>query len=171
MKKILIIIFLLSSFAAFSQAEKGLPTLGVPELTDMNNSAVEANNVKLNQPLLFRLPVLNMDMINSLPKGNYSIKIGLGSRVDLQKKFNLATSSLSSYFEWAVETTKNGEKTLTGNLIKDLPANFSGEAVFELQGNTAGLSEITMEWIKPVSNAKAAKPQVNKFYITTRSIN
>jgi hypothetical protein len=170
MKQSLIIIFLSISLAVTAQrAPKGMPTLGNPVVTDMQGQPVNTNAIQLNNTIQFKLPVFNMDMVNELAAGS-TIKIDLGNTLQLKEGFDLAKAPLSDHFTWKQDKGADGQVSITGTLVKSLPANFVGKAVFELQSYKQGVSEVSMQWIKPVTNdvSERKDPQVYKLFITTK---
>ncbi len=68
------------------------------------------------------------------------------------------------------DRSADGQVSITGTLVKSLPVNFAGKAVFELQSYKQGVSEVSMQWIKPETNnvSERKEPEVYKLFITTK---
>ena len=172
MKRILIIFFLVVGLQGFSQKEQGnvFPVLGMPCLVDLSNRSVNANKLPLNQLVKLKLPIINMNLVHAFSKNMGRILIQLGSKIVLATAFDLASEQLSEYFTWTSNMDTHGQLILTGNLIKELPVGFSGNAQFVFKCIETGNSTVTVQWANQGDQAnhnQADRPAISTFYITS----
>jgi hypothetical protein len=145
MKKILLVI-LFAPFLSFSQSTTGDPALNPLKITTITNANINTFQLPLNGIFKLKVPILNKSTTNVLPDGTCKIKIGLGSKLELRSGFELSQINTSTYFSWTAETS-GGQVQITGNLVSQLPANFSDTATFEVRAKTLGNSTITANFL------------------------
>ncbi len=139
MKNKLLLLLLVCSLKGFGQV------IADPALSDMQTS-VDPSLIPLNSLLTLKVPVRNMNLVNSLPAGTCKIKIGLGSKLALAPGFDLATVNTSNYFNWT-SVFSGGQVEITGELVTALPANFLDTATFSLKGMILGSSTVTTNFL------------------------
>ncbi len=145
MKKILFFLLLLSKVSAFSQVTAD-PALSPIKITSTLNMITNELQLPQNGIVKLKIPIYNLNLGNQLPSGTCKIKIGLGSKMILSPTFNLSTVNTSNYFEWTA-LSSGGQVQITGELIAQLPANFSDTASFDVLGNILGGSTITTNFL------------------------
>ncbi|HEX8334628.1 MAG TPA: T9SS type A sorting domain-containing protein, partial [Segetibacter sp.] len=143
-------LFLAASLTSQAQAVSADPAVGAPSLRDMQGADASANTVS-NQPVMLTVPIRNLNFNNSIPNGSVRVTIGLGSRLQIDPGFNVATARLSQYFSWTSSFT-GGQIVIVGNQIQAIPPFFLDSTQFRVSGNAIGTSTITAN-IAPVSNA------------------
>ncbi|MBC7936597.1 MAG: T9SS type A sorting domain-containing protein [Rhizobacter sp.] len=123
------------------------PKLGAIELSDMAGYALDANSLQPDQLIKLRIPVAGESHGKSIPAGSCKIKIGLGSKLELDPQFDLNSAGLSSYFSWT-SSVNSGQLQITGDLINALPADLkSVEVAFRVKGAIEGKSTITANFL------------------------
>ncbi len=149
MKYFLFCCLILSSFIANAQnrAVSLDPSIGQVKVTDINGNQINENYIQPGQLIKLILPVSIINQDNPLPKGSCKIKIGLGSKLQLDPTFNLSNVNSSNYFNWSI-VNAGGQAQLTGELVNELPSNFQQvEVAFKVLGNVAGKSTITANFL------------------------
>jgi len=121
------------------------PELGKIVMTDQMGFPVDANDIKADQIINLRIPVLNDG--HALPAGSCKIKIGLGSKLVLDPQYNINNTALSNYFKWTA-TENSGQLQVTGDLIAPLPASITDVNVaFKVKASLEGNSTITANFL------------------------
>lgn len=121
--------------------------LGAVKITDEYGIASDSNLVPVNRAMLLQIPVLNDNHGKAIPAGSAKIKIGLGSKLELDPTFNLNTAGLNSAFRWTSEVS-GGQVMITGELINDLPASVTGATVvFRVKATETGRSTVTANFL------------------------
>ncbi len=145
MKKIIFFLLLLSKVSAFSQVTAD-PALSPIKITSKLNVITNELQLPLNDIVKLKIPIYNLNLGNQLPSGTCKIKIGLGSKMLLSPTFDLSTVNTSNYFHWTA-LSSGGQVQITGELIAELPPNFSDTASFDLFGSILGGSTITTNFL------------------------
>lgn len=145
MKNIIVILLLLGVFKGYGQV------IADPAVSDMKIvSMLEApvNPFLLAKDVIVRIkvPILNKNIINSLPSGTCKIKVGLGSKLELDPAFNLSNANTSNYFRWTAETA-GGQVMITGDLVAVLPADFIDTLTLDIRGMILGNSTVTTNFL------------------------
>jgi hypothetical protein len=123
------------------------PKLGVIKITDLSGNQINENYLQPGQIIKLVIPVASVNQTEVLPKGSCKIKIGLGSKLQIDPSFDLATVNASNYFTWNV-ISGGGQSQIIGDLTTSLPANFQQvEVAFKVLGNQAGHSTITANFL------------------------
>jgi len=148
MKKILLLIIFFAGIEVSAQVIAD-PALSQVKLTSLSDTVIDALRVPLNGTVKLKIPTYNFDLFNALPNGTCKIKIGLGSKLIPQAGFNLNNILPGSYFLWS-SVFFNGQYQITGDLIAQLPPNYSDTVVINVEGNILGNSTITVNFL--VSN-------------------
>jgi Secretion system C-terminal sorting domain len=145
MKKILLFLFIASPFWGFSQVTAD-PSLDPMKITTTGNGTILVTELPLNGIVKLKVPILNRNTSNALPIGTCKVKVNLGSKLILDPLFNLNTVNTSNYFSWTA-VASGGTVQITGDLIAQLPANFSDTAYFDVKGTILGISTITTNFL------------------------
>lgn len=137
--------------ASISYAQRPSVTLdakiGQIAITDAMGSVVDANNITAASIIRMRIPVLNDNHGKAIPKGSSKIKIGLGSKLELDPSFNMNSAELSGYFSWSKEEN-GGQIQITGDLVNDLPASVTAvDVFFKVRATMQGTSTITANFL------------------------
>jgi hypothetical protein len=137
--------------AATSYAQRPSVTLdaklGQIAITDDMGSVIDANNITAATVIKLRIPVVSDNHGKAIPKGSSKIKIGLGSKLELDPSFNINSAELNGYFSWSKETN-DGQIQITGDLVNDLPASVTGvDVFFKVRALTMGSSTITANFL------------------------
>jgi Secretion system C-terminal sorting domain len=123
------------------------PKLGSIKITDLAGNQINENFIQPGQLVKLVIPVASVNQTDVLPKGSCKVKIGLGSKLQLDPLLDLATVNSSNYFTWSV-ANGGGQSQLTGELNTSLPASFQQvEVAFKVVGNQAGHSTITANFL------------------------
>lgn len=121
--------------------------LGQIAITDDMGSVVDANNITATGLVKIRIPLLSNNHGKAIPKGSSKIKIGLGSKLELDPAFNLNSAELNGYFSWSKEATE-GQVQITGDLVNDLPSSITAvDVFFKVRAITMGSSTITANFL------------------------
>jgi len=130
------------------------PKLGSIELVDLAGFTMDANNLQEDQLIKLKIPVASESHGKLIPAGSCKIKIGLGSKLELDPQFDLNSAGLGNYFSWT-SVVNSGQLQITGELIKELPADLSSvEVAFRVKGAVEGKSTITANFL--VTNHKTS---------------
>jgi Secretion system C-terminal sorting domain len=146
MKKILFGLLFISPFFGTAQSITADPALEPMRITTVVNSPILVTQLPLNGIIKLKVPILNRNLANGLPDGTCKVKIGLGSKLILNPSFNLSTVNTSDYFNWSA-VSSGGQVQITGDLIAQLPANYSDTAYFDVRGSILGNSTITTNFL------------------------
>jgi hypothetical protein len=123
------------------------PKLGSIKITDISGNQINENFIQPGQLVKLVIPVENTDHNAAIPKGSCKVKIGLGSKLQLDPLLDLTTVNSSNYFTWSVANA-GGQSQLTGELNTALPASFQQvEVAFKVVGNQVGHSTITANFL------------------------
>lgn len=126
---------------------KADPQLGTIRLLDDNGSAINADNLESGKVIKMQIPVIKDNGNTVLPSGTCKIKIGLGSKLELDPAFNLNSAGLGSYFTWT-SADNGGQVEITGTLSADLPADLTYVTVsFGVKATVLGRSTITANYL------------------------
>lgn len=137
--------------AAISYAQRPSVTLdaklGQIAITNDMGSVVDANDITATEIIKIRIPILSDNHGKAIPKGSSKIKIGLGSKLELDPSFNINTAELNGYFSWSKEANE-GQIQITGDLINDLPSSVTSvDVFFKVRALTMGSSTITANFL------------------------
>jgi Secretion system C-terminal sorting domain len=144
MKHILLSLLMLLCIKSYSQVIAN-PTIGQISFTSISGISIDDTLAK-DYVARLNVPIENLNAASVLPAGTCKIKIGLGSKLIVQPGFNLTIVSTSQYFQWTSELN-SGQVQITGDLIADLPANYSDVAKFNIQGSVLGYSTTTANFL------------------------
>jgi hypothetical protein len=121
--------------------------LGSIVLTDLAGYQMDEAYVQPNELIKIKIPVINNNHGDALPAGSCKIKIGLGSKIELDPTFDLNSAAMSGYFRWT-SSMNSGQVQITGELIAPLPANVNDvDVAFKVKGAAIGKSTITANFL------------------------
>jgi hypothetical protein len=146
MKKLFLLLFIVSPLFAAAQSVTADPALDPMKITTLVSGNISATQLPLNDIIKLKVPVLNRNTTTSLPAGTCKVKINLGSKLILNPSFNLSTVNTSNYFTWTA-VSSGGVIQITGDLTNELPANFNDTAYFDVKGSVLGNSTITTNFL------------------------
>lgn len=158
MKSLLLTGLMVVSLGTMAQLQKHSaiadPKLGQITITDMAGHPIDADNVRENQPLKLRVPVSNMNGINTIPIGSSKIKIGLGSKLRIDPAFNMNSAGLGNIFNWSFSEV-GGQTEILGDLVGEFPADVQDIFLtFRVKGNVLGTSTITANFLVTNHNTR-----------------
>jgi len=123
------------------------PKLGSIELLDLTGNSLDVNNLQEDQLIKLKIPVGSVGHGKLIPAGSCKIKIGLGSKLELDPQFNLNAAGLGNYFSWT-SVVNSGQLQITGDLTKELPVDLNSvEVAFRVKGAVEGKSTITANFL------------------------
>jgi hypothetical protein len=129
------------------RAVLGDPKLGTIQFTDNAGFQIDEAFVQHGEIIKLKLPVFNDNHGQAIPSGSCKIKIGLGSKLELDPSFDLNTAALNSYFKWTA-VNNSGQVQITGEQIAPLPASVKEVNVFfKVKGTVIGKSTITANYL------------------------
>ena len=135
--------------------------LGTIRLTDDAGTGVDANGLETDKVIRMLIPVMNDNHGRVLPAGSCKIKIGLGSKLEMDPSFSMNTVALGSYFTWT-SAVNGGQVQITGELVNDLPADVSFVNVsFKVKPTGEGRSTITSNFLITNHNSSAVLSDEN----------
>ena len=148
MKKFIFTTLLIAVFItkSFGQAVIADPAVNAMRTASVTALPVDATVIPIDSVIILKVPVINYNLVNSLPAGTCKIKIGLGSKIILDPAFNLSAVNTSNYFQWTA-VFSGGQVQITGDLMASLPANFLDTASFNIKGSILGSSTITTNFL------------------------
>ena len=135
------------------------PATGQMDITNLLDSSLNANFLIPGDITILKVPVYNLNQLAALPLGTCKLIISLGPNLILDPSFNLATAPLSNYFLWT-SAMMGGQLKITGNLIASLPADFYGNASFNLKASTLGSADIQSDFL--VTNHNTATTLIDE---------
>jgi hypothetical protein len=141
---------MLASLSGIAQDRSAViadPKLDALVLTDFSGNLLNPANLSADQLIKLSVPVGIDNGGKALPAGSAKIKIGLGSKFQLDPGFDLANAGGSSYFKWT-SVEEGGQLQVTGELINALPANVTTMALsFRLKVVEEGNSTVTANFL------------------------
>jgi hypothetical protein len=141
---------MMGSFYGFAQQQRavlGDPKLGAIQFTDNAGYQIDEAFVQPGEIIQLKLPVINDNHGQAIPAGSCKIKIGLGSKLELDPSFDLNSAALHNYFKWTAGSN-SGQIQITGELIAPLPASVKEVNVsFKVKGTLIGKSTITANYL------------------------
>lgn len=153
MKKLFLVFMTAAAIAANAQPNKWQavsyadPALSNLSFADGANRPVNTDMLTIGIPVKMQFKAANTDALNVIPAGTCQIKITLGSRFRLLTDLSIPDNlPLGNYFRWSVtEGDRAVQYILVGELVRDLPARFSGLVGFTLMPMREGNSTITCQ--------------------------
>jgi hypothetical protein len=148
-KGLALAILLSGSLAGFSQDRAAIVDLkmGSINLTDDAGNPVNLNSIYLNEVLKLSIPLSSVNHGKDIPAGSLKIKIGLGSKIELDRTFHLNSATSNNYFRW-IHTVSGGQTLVIGELINKIPAGVESiDLGIRVKTNEAGHSTITANYL------------------------
>lgn len=145
MKNILLLFALLSTCITHAQTLAD-PAITQVSIVSLSGNPVTPTQLAQNDIVQLQMRILNNNASNIIPAGTMKLKIGLGSKAQLDPSFIVTNAPLSNYFTWT-SISSEGQVEITGDLIANIPANFSQNTQFRILGNTLGNSTITINFL------------------------
>ncbi len=141
-------LFVLALFSqSFGQAVFADPAVNEMRTASVTSSlTINPGLIPVNEVISLKVPVINYNITNNLPSGTCKIKIGLGSKIELDPNFDLSTVNTNNYFSWTA-IVSGGQVQITGDLIAPLPANYLDTVTFNIKGTIIGNSTITTNFL------------------------
>jgi hypothetical protein len=132
---------------ANGQAVMADARLGAVTLVDEQGFALDADYVQPDALIRLKIPVINDNHGQALPAGSCMIKIGLGSKLELDPAYELNSTAMNRYFRWTA-APNSGQQQIIGELIAPLPASLEEVNVaFRVKGAHLGQSAITANFL------------------------
>jgi len=154
MKKIMTILLAVLAVSAHAQ-RKGVYTdlmLDKLQFTDLYNAPLRADKLEVGMITKIHFKVANVNMDNDVPMGTCRLKLTLGTSAFLTTDLQGNDAPLTNYFRWTQSTDPFNQVIITGELIRNLPAGFTSDAVFSIMPSKEGQSTITGHFL--VTNHK-----------------
>ena len=143
------------------------PAVGGIFVTNLSDATVSANSLLFTQNYKLKLPVFNLNQFTSIPSSAINFKVDLGTRLQLDPAFNLATAPLSNYFNYSVAIVA-GRQIITGVQIAEIPADFDGIVVFNVRGTLTCTSTISSQIVITNTSASVTDEDLNNNLATLR---
>jgi hypothetical protein len=135
--------------------------LGTIRLLDDAGTAIDASSLETDKVIRMLIPVMNDNHGKTIPAGSCKIKIGLGSKMEIDPLFNMNTVALGSYFTWT-SAVNGGQVQITGELVNELPADVTYVNVaFKVKPTVEGNSTITSNFLITNHNSSAVLSDEN----------
>ena len=160
MKNLLVSLLLLVSISSIGQVTYKTsaiadPTLGQIVITDLSGSNLDPEALQPSQLIKLRIPVSNLNTNTKIPAGSAKIKIGFGSKLQLDPTFDMNSSGLGSYFHWT-SSSIGGQTEILGDLIGELPVDMQSILVtFKVKTAALGKSTITANFLVTNHNTES----------------
>lgn len=153
MKKLFLVFMTAAAVAANAQPNKWQavsyadPSVSNLSFTDGANRPVNTEMLTIGTPVKMQFTAANTDPLNVIPAGTCQIKITLGTRFRLLTDLSIPDNlPLGNYFRWSVaEGDRAIQYIIVGELVRDLPARFSGLINFTLMPVREGNSTVTCQ--------------------------
>jgi hypothetical protein len=152
MKNLLVSLLLLVSISSIGQTSQKVsasadPKLGQIVLTDLYGTQLDPEALEANQVIRLKIPVSNLNLTEQVPAGSAQIKIGFGSKLQLDPSFDLNAAGMSSMFTWSA-SNNSGQLVIVGDLTGQMPVDLEDVYVaFKVKSATLGASTITANFL------------------------
>jgi hypothetical protein len=120
------------------------PAVGQMFFTNTSNVLQSANTLLFPSVYKLKVPFYNLNQTNIVPSGTIKVKINLGSKLNLDSAFSLATAPLNNYFTWSSATVVDSV-IITGTQIAAIPADFNSELIFNVKGKLSCTSNVNAQ--------------------------
>lgn len=143
-----VILCLSAAFFTFFASAQTLadPAITQVSIISLGGNPITPSQLAQNDVVQLQMRILNNSASNVIPAGSMKLKIGLGSKAQLDPSFIIANAPLSNYFSWT-SITFEGQVEITGDLIANIPAGFAQNTQFRILGNILGNSTITINFL------------------------
>ena len=112
------------------------PAVGQMEFTTLANASQSANTLMFAPSYKLNIPFYNLSQDNIIPNGTIAVKINLGTKLNIDPAFVLASAPLSTYFAWTSATVLDSV-IITGTQIANIPEDFASTLVFNVKGKSS----------------------------------
>ena len=136
------------------------PAVGQMFFTTLADASTSANTLLFTQDYKLNVPVYNLNQFTSIPSSAINFRINLGTRIRLDAAYNLATAPLSQYFAFTPSIVADSQ-IITGVQIAEIPADFDGIAVFQVEGTLSCTSRISSQIVITNSSASLTDEDLN----------
>ena len=109
------------------------PAVGQIFFTNTSDVLQSANTLLFPPVYKLKVPFYNLNQTNIVPNGTIQVKVNLGSKLNLDPAFTLATAPLSNYFSWTSAVVVDSV-IITGTQIAAIPADLDAILVFNVKG-------------------------------------
>lgn len=130
------------TIAAFTTPTVADPAVGQIFFANTSDVLQSANTLLFPPVYKLKVPFYNLNQTNVVPNGSIQVKVNLGSKLNLDPAFTLATAPLSAYFAWTSAVVVDSV-IITGTQIAAIPADFNAELVFNVKGKLSCTSNVT----------------------------
>ena len=141
--------------SAFAQRKAVIADLKIEALKfeDMEHNILNSDLLEVGKLSKLAFKIVNSNMVAAIPVGTCKLKISLGMLCFPADDLQGVNAPLSDYFHWIVNRDAINQTVITGELYRDLPADFSGSVVFNFMPGKAGTSTIVCQYF--ISNHKS----------------
>lgn len=129
------------------------PAVGQMFFTTLADANTSANTLLFTQDYKLKVPVYNLNQFTAIPSSAINFRINLGTRIRLDAAYDLATAPLSQYFSFTSSIVADSQ-IITGVQIAEIPADFDGIAVFQVEGTLSCTSRISSQIV--ITNSSAS---------------
>ena len=143
------------------------PAVGGIFVTNLSDATVSANSLLFTQNYKVKLPVFNLNQFTAIPSSAINFRVDLGTRLQLDPAFNLATAPLSNYFSYSAAIVA-GRQIITGVQIAEIPADFDGIAEFNVRGTLTCTSTLSSAIVITNTSASVTDEDLNNNLATLR---
>ena len=153
MKKIFLAILAFAALSASAQNSSRQsvsyadPAISNFQFSNVIAGALNADQLLIGTPVRMEFSIANNDAQQLIPAGTCMVKITLGSKFRLVNDLtDVRDLPLSNYFRWSInETSRQEQFIITGELIRDMPARYSGSGAFTVMPYREGGSTATCQ--------------------------
>ena len=118
------------------------PAVGQMNFTTTANAPQNANALSFAPAYKLNIPFFNLNQLNEVPNGTIEVIVSLGSKLNIDPAFTLATAPLSNYFTWTSAIVADSV-VITGTQTAAIPADFASTLVFNVKGKLSCTSTIS----------------------------
>jgi SprB repeat len=136
------------------------PAVGQMFFTTLADANTSANTLLFTQDYKLNVPVYNLNQFTAIPSSAINFRINLGTRIRLDAAYNLATAPLSQYFAFTPSIVADSQ-IITGVQIAEIPADFNGIAVFQVEGTLSCTSRLSSQIVITNSSASLTDEDLN----------
>lgn len=142
------------------------PVLANLNLSEAAGEALDANALRKGQAVRLSFTVINPNLSEAVKAGSCALQIQLGKKLRTAQRAAVAKMAFADYFSWSASTDEKGATLLSGKLVKNLPADFTGTVSVELHCAETGSSTVKAQWVDaaqaPIGSLSAVDVSVSK---------
>lgn len=117
----------------FSTPVTADPAVGQMDFTTVANTLQNANTLMFAPVYKLNVPFYNRSQDNAVPNGTIQVRVNLGTKLNIDPAFTLATAPLNNIFTWST-TTVLDSVIIIGTQNAAIPADFDGTFTFNVKG-------------------------------------